>query len=146
MLWKDLIYLGLTCEREGGEREKGRMEGRRRGREGQKGRESEVIQSCQTLCNPMDCSPPDSSIHGIFQARVLEWVAISFSRGIFLMQGSNLGFPHCRQILYHLSHQGSPMLPTWPLIQMRVHSFILSLNKYLLASTLHGRDTSEQNR
>ena len=34
-----------------------------------------------TLCNPMDCSPPSSSVHGIFQARILEWVAISFSRG-----------------------------------------------------------------
>ena len=43
--------------------------------------ESEVTQSCPTLCNPMDCSLPRSSIHGIFQARVLEWVAVSFSRG-----------------------------------------------------------------
>src|SRR5574340_548996 len=42
--------------------------------------ESEVIQSCPTLSDPMDCSPPGSSIHGIFQARVLEWGAISFSR------------------------------------------------------------------
>ena len=41
--------------------------------------ESEVAQSCPTLCDPMDCSPPGSSIHGIFQARVLEWVAIAFS-------------------------------------------------------------------
>ena len=43
--------------------------------------ESEVAQSCPTLGDPMDCSPPDSSIHGIFQARILEWVAISFSKG-----------------------------------------------------------------
>ena len=43
--------------------------------------ESEVAQSCPTLCDPVDCSPPGSSFHGIFQARVLEWVAISFSRG-----------------------------------------------------------------
>ena len=43
--------------------------------------ESEVTQPCPTLCDPMDCSPPGSSVHGIFQARVLEWVAISFSRG-----------------------------------------------------------------
>ena len=43
--------------------------------------ESEVTQSCPLLCDPMDCSLPGSSIHGIFQARVLEWVAISFSRG-----------------------------------------------------------------
>ena len=41
----------------------------------------EVAQSCPTLCDPVDCSPPDSSVHGILQARVLEWVAISFSRG-----------------------------------------------------------------
>ena len=41
--------------------------------------ESEVIQSCPTLSNSMDCSPPGSSIHGICQARVLEWVAIAFS-------------------------------------------------------------------
>ena len=42
--------------------------------------ESEVAQSCPTLSNPMDCSPPGSSIHGIFQARVLEWGDIAFSR------------------------------------------------------------------
>jgi len=41
--------------------------------------ESEVAQSCLTLSNLMDCSPPGSSIHGIFQARVLEWGAIAFS-------------------------------------------------------------------
>ena len=42
---------------------------------------SEVAQSCPTLCNPMDSSLPGSSVHGIFQARILEWAAISFSRG-----------------------------------------------------------------
>ena len=41
--------------------------------------ENEVTQSCLTLSNPMDCSPPGSSVHGIFQARVLEWGAIAFS-------------------------------------------------------------------
>ena len=40
-----------------------------------------VAQSCPTLCNPMDCSPPGSFVHGILQARVLECVAISFPRG-----------------------------------------------------------------
>ena len=58
----------------------------------------------------MDYSLPGSSVHGIFQARVLEWVAISFSRVIFPTQGSNLGLPHCRQTLYCLSHQRSPTL------------------------------------
>ena len=40
-----------------------------------------VAQSCLTLCDPMDCGPPGSSLHGILQARILEWVAIPFSRG-----------------------------------------------------------------
>ena len=43
--------------------------------------ESEVAQLCLTLSDPMDCSPPGSSVHGIFQARVLEWGAIAFSIG-----------------------------------------------------------------
>ena len=43
--------------------------------------ENEVAQSCPTLCDPMDCSLPRSSVHGIFQARIRERVAISFSRG-----------------------------------------------------------------
>ena len=52
----------------------------RKGRRRKKER-NEVAQSCLTLCDPVDCSPPGSSIHGILQARILEWVAISFSRG-----------------------------------------------------------------
>ena len=44
-------------------------------------RKSEVAQLCPTLCDPVDCSLPGSSVHGIFQARIQEWVAISFSRG-----------------------------------------------------------------
>ena len=47
--------------------------------------ESEVAQSCLTPSDPMDCSPPGSSVHGIFQARVLEWVAIAFSK-VFLVE------------------------------------------------------------
>ena len=61
------------------------------------------LQSCPTLCNPMDCIPPGSSVHGILQARILEWVAISSSSGIFPTQRSNPCLPrllHCRQILY----------------------------------------------
>ena len=40
-----------------------------------------VTQSCPNSCDPMDCSPPDFSVHGILQARILEWVAVPFSRG-----------------------------------------------------------------
>ena len=71
---------------------------------------SEVVQSYPTLCNPMNCSLPGSSVHGMFQARVLEWVAISFSRGSSWPGDSNPGLPHCRQTLYRLSHKGSPIL------------------------------------
>ena len=58
-------------------------------------RESEVTQSCLTLSDPMDCSPPGSSIYGIFQARVLEWGAITFSvlvpnTSLFVMYKNNL--------------------------------------------------------
>ena len=50
--------------------------------------ESEVAQSCPTLCDPMDCSLPDSSAHGIFQARVLEWGAIAFSNYVLWVSKS----------------------------------------------------------
>ena len=60
-----------------------------------------VAQSCLTLCDPMDYSPPGFSVHGILQARILEWAAIPFSKGIFLTQGRNSGNLHCRWILYH---------------------------------------------
>ena len=50
-----------------------------------------VVQSCLTLCNLVDCSPPGSSVHRISQARILEWVAIPFSKGIFLTQRANPG-------------------------------------------------------
>ena len=52
--------------------------------------ESEVTQLCPTCCDPMDCSLPGSSVHGIFQARVLEWVAIAFFGNI---QGVSLNPP-----------------------------------------------------
>ena len=56
--------------------------------------------SCPTLCDPMDYT-----VHGIFQASILKWVAFPFSRGIFPTQGSNPGLPHCRK--------GSPRILEW---------------------------------
>ena len=63
-----------------------------------------VAQSCPTLCGPMDCSPPGSSVHGIFQARILDWVAIPYFRGSSWPRDrshvsctSRIG----RQVLYH---------------------------------------------
>ena len=46
-------------------------------------------QLCSTFCDPMDCSPPGSSVHGILQARVLEWGAIAFSEFVLICYGSN---------------------------------------------------------
>ena len=62
-----------------------------------------VAQSCPTLCDPMDYSLPDSSVHGTLQASILEWAAIPFANRLFLTQGSNPGLLHCSRILYHLS-------------------------------------------
>ena len=64
-----------------------------------------ITQSCPTLSTPKDRSPLGSPVHGILQARILEWVAIPFSRGIFPTQGSNPGLLYCRQILYSPSYQ-----------------------------------------
>ena len=65
--------------------------------------EVKVAQSCLTLCDPKDYH-----VHGIFQARILELGSRSLLQGIVPTQGSNPLLLHCRQILYQLSHQGSP--------------------------------------
>ena len=62
--------------------------------------ESEVAQSCPTNSDPMDCSLPGSSVHGIFQARVLEWGAIAFSKGVHRCLDLSLGFLFCSIGLY----------------------------------------------
>ena len=67
---------------------------------------SEVAQSCQTLCNPMDCSLPGFSAHVILGTSTGVGCHFLLQR-IFPTQGSNLGLPHCRQTLYPLSHQES---------------------------------------
>ena len=66
-------------------------------------------QACPTLCDPLDCSPPGSFVHGILQARTLAWVAISYS-GIVPTEGSNPGlwrFQHWQADSLSLSHLGS---------------------------------------
>ena len=52
----------------------------------------------------------DYTVHGILHSRILEWVAFPFIKGIFLIQGSNPDLLNCRQILYQLSHKGSPKI------------------------------------
>ena len=66
-------------------------------------------QSFPTVYDPMDCSPPGSSVHGILQARILKWIAILFCRWSS-QRRDWAGLLHGRWLLYHLSHQGSPLL------------------------------------
>ena len=99
-----------------------------------------VIQSSLTLCNPMDCSPPGSSVHGILQTRMLEWVAIPFSRGIFLTQGSNpwsepsgkpLTVITYSELIFKLNNQATH-LPG----RLQIFSFFLFLLQFLLLFSL----------
>ena len=64
--------------------------------------------SCVRFCNPMDCSPTGSSVLEILQAIILEQIAIPFPSGSSRPRDQIWVFLHCRQILYHLSNQGSP--------------------------------------
>ena len=72
-----------------------------------------VAQSCLTLCNPMDCSLPGSSVHGDSPGKNTAVGCHSLLQGMFPTQGSNPALPHCRWILYQLNHQGSPRILEW---------------------------------
>ena len=76
--------------------------------------ESEVAQLCLTLRGPMDCSLPGSSIHGISQARVLEWGAIAFSAQSFLLELNPLQLFHCTSssFILYLTHTHEITIPT----------------------------------
>ena len=84
---------------------------------------SEVAQSCLTLCDPMDCSLPGSSIHGIFQAKVLEWGAIAFSRAC--------SWPRVRTWVSHIVGRCFTIWATREVLTMHnVSLFFFPLNKY----------------
>ena len=86
-------------------------EGKRGRKTSGKGMRAKLLQSYLTLCNPMDCSPPRSSVHRIFQARVLVWVAMPSSRGSSRPRDrTHVSYVSCigRWVLYHLCHLGSP--------------------------------------
>ena len=80
-----------------------------------------LAQSCPTLCDPMDCSPPGSSVHGDSPGKNTEVGCYFLLQGIFLTQGSNPGLLHCRQSLYRLSCQGSPYTSSFlkPVLTLR---------------------------
>ena len=69
-----------------------------------------VAESCPSLCDPMDCSPPGSSVRGDSPCKNTGVGCHALLQGIFPTQGSNPGLQHCRQILYCLSHRGSPRI------------------------------------
>ena len=97
-------------------------------------------QLCPTLCDPMDCSPPGSSVHGIFQARILEWGAISSSRGSSQpTQGSNPHLScllHCRRILSHWVTRELVLAATIRKLE-RVKSIINCNNSYVMIYNIY---------
>ena len=95
-----------------------------------------VTQSCLTLCNPMNCSPPGSFVHGNSPDLNTGVVYHDLLQGIFPTQGSNPGLPHCRQILYHLYHQGSPYIILYYIIYSSVMSdFFVAVQPHGLQHT-----------
>ena len=95
--------------------------------------ESEVAQSCPTLCDPMDCSLPCSSVHGIFKARVLKWVAISFSRGSSWPR--NQSQVSSLWILYQLNYQGCQPFKTSGYLHFHLRSLTHS-SAFQMATTV----------
>ena len=74
---------------------------------------NKITQSCLTLCNPMGCSPPGSSVYGDSPGKNTGVGCHALHQGIFPTQGLNPDLPYCRQIPYHLSHQRSPRILEW---------------------------------
>ena len=91
--------------------------------------ESEVAQSCPTLCDPVDCSRPGSSVHGIFQARVLEWVAIALSE---IMCKNYQLQKNCHS---EVLENSSLMFVNQTSISVRWQMWYRSLNEYILHGT-----------
>ena len=96
---------------------------------------AKLLQLCLTLCNSMDCSPPGSSVHGILQARILEWVAVVFSRGPSPPRDqTHVSCVSCigRQVLYHQ--------PTWE-AQLKINDPIKKMDQRTKQTFLQRRHT-----
>ena len=105
--------------------------------------ESEVAQSYPTLHDVMDCSPPGSSVHGIFEARILEWMAISYSRGGLPDPGTEAASPALREPQLSLALVGGFFTTVFPLICNRNKWFTFSSEynlKYLCITILKVRN------
>ena len=93
-----------------------------------------VAQSCPTLCDPMDCSPPGSSVHGDFPGKNTGVGSLSLLQRIFPTQGLNPGLPHCRRILYCLNQQESPFRWIKALILIKSKSILSVFSLWLVLS------------
>ena len=96
-----------------------------------------VAQACPTLCGPMDCSPPGSSVHGHSPGKNIGVGCYALLQGIFPTQGLNPGLLHGRWILYQLSYQESPFKC------LTTFNYKLNLPHSLLSSTNHWRSRME---
>ena len=92
-------------------------------------------QSCQTLCDTMNCSPPGSFVHGNSPGKNTGVGCHTLLQGIFSTQRLNTGLPHCRWIIYHLSHQRSARYPQVSFIFGL--SILFHLSIYLFLSQYH---------
>ena len=92
---------------------------------------AQSLQSCPTLCDPMDCSPPGPSVHGTSQVRILEWVAISPSKGSSRPRDQIcISYISCtgRRVFYHWCHLGSPSLYQGESQKVKRHLEVLVLS------------------
>ena len=95
-----------------------------------------VTQLCPALCDIMDCSLPGSPVHRDSPGNNTGVGCHALLQGIFLIQGSNPGLPNCRQILYHLSHLGSPILCLQTVFCTTNWRFLLSLSLFFFFFSL----------
>ena len=93
-------------------------------------------QLCPTLCDPVDCSPPGSSVHRIFQARILEWVAISLSRGSSQPRNQTCVFCTGKWILYHYT--------TWVIFSPKSYTLFVVHHEstFVIPSSVHFADST----
>ena len=90
---------------------------------------AQSIQLCLTFYYPMDCSLSASSVYGILQAGILDWVAMPTSKGIFATQGSNPSLLHCRQIVYRWA--------IWNSLLFGIYVLLVYTNIYLLLFSIY---------
>ena len=119
---------------------------------------AQSLQSCLTLCNPMNCSPPDSSVHGILQARILKWVAVPSSRGSSQLRDRTWVF--CISCIaggfFNTEPRGKPdkltgiwKFPGGPgvsVLRVQVQSLIRELRSHKLWGTAEKEETNRQKR